>query len=60
MMFVIPAVGLKVRKPDGGVLPAEGEMVLPDSYWSRRLKFGDVTIGESPRKHRKSKSEESD
>ncbi len=60
MIFVIPGPGLKVRKPDGGVLPAEGEMVLPDQYWSRRLKFGDVTIGEMPRKSRKSKSEEND
>jgi hypothetical protein len=41
--FIKPAPGLKVRKPDGGELKAEGEKVEINSYWLRRLADGDVS-----------------
>jgi hypothetical protein len=37
-----PAPGLKVRKPDGPLLPEEGATVELTSYWRRRLAAGDV------------------
>lgn len=33
---------LKVRKPDGGYLAAEGEALVLDSYWLRRLQDQDI------------------
>lgn len=41
-LFIKPAPGLKVRKPDGGELKPDGEQVEPSSYWLRRLADGDV------------------
>lgn len=37
-----PAPGIKVRRPDGRHLAAEGEVVEMSSYWQRRLAAGDV------------------
>ncbi|GAA4651682.1 hypothetical protein GCM10023116_39660 [Kistimonas scapharcae] len=43
MTFTIkPADGLKVRKPDGSHLAADGESVVLTGYWRRRLADGDV------------------
>lgn len=36
--------GLRVRKPDGGVLDSAGEAVIWTPYWQRRLTDGDVQI----------------
>jgi hypothetical protein len=38
-----PATGLRVRTPDGGLLPESGATVERSSYWIRRLDDGDVT-----------------
>lgn len=40
--FIKPADGLKVRRLDGVHLSADGETVVLDSYWRRRLLAGDV------------------
>ena len=40
-----PAEGVKVRRPDGRHLAAEGETVTMTSYWQRRLADGDVVEG---------------
>lgn len=37
-----PAPGLRVRRPDGALLAADGEPVEMSSYWLRRLADGDV------------------
>jgi len=37
-----PASGIKLRKPDGQLLAAEGEIVVANSYWFRRLQDGDI------------------
>lgn len=43
-LFIKPIEkGLKVPKPEGGFLNAEGEQVQKSKYWLRCLKFGDVT-----------------
>lgn len=39
---LIPADGIKVRKPDGKHLDPAGESVEMSSYWLRRLAAGDV------------------
>lgn len=44
---------LKVRKPAGGYLAAEGESLELTSYWRRRLRDGDVAISKAPRKSTK-------
>lgn len=47
-LFLKPAPGLAIRKPDGGWLNADGERVAPSPYWSRRLRAGDVLPVETP------------
>ena len=51
--FVKPKAGLRVVKPGGGVLPAEGQNVRLDGplgrYWRRRLKDGDVSEATPPK-----------
>jgi hypothetical protein len=50
-IYVIPKNGLKVRHPDtGGYLPEAGALVEDSSYWRRRLRDEDVTLGEAPAK----------
>jgi len=44
-----PAPGLRVRKPDGSILAADGESVVVNTYWRRRLNHGDVVLGETPK-----------
>lgn len=39
-----PINGARVRKPDGSILQAEGDLVERSSYWLRREKDGDVTL----------------
>lgn len=48
---VKPVNGVYLRKPDGQILSADGETVIVDSYWLRRLNEGDVTevVAESPK-----------
>jgi len=43
--FLVPAEGLLVRHPQGGHLAAEGDTVVLDSYWRRRIADGSVTEG---------------
>jgi hypothetical protein len=40
--------GLRVRQPDGRLLPAEGARVAITPYWLRRLNDGDVVRGKPP------------
>lgn len=48
-LILAPAKGRQVRHPDGKMLAAEGETVLVDSYWYRRINDGDVvTIDAEP------------
>lgn len=42
--------GLRVRRPDGRLLPAEGARVAITPYWHRRLAAGDVVRGRAPAK----------
>lgn len=39
-----PAAGLKIRKEDGTLLPAEGDTVIFTSYFARRLNDADVEL----------------
>lgn len=41
---IMPAAGLKVRKPGGGHLAGAGEPVAWSPYWQRRKDDGDVAI----------------
>jgi hypothetical protein len=41
-MTIKPAHGLRVRTPDGGLLPESGATVERNSYWIRRLDDADV------------------
>lgn len=44
-----PKAGVKVVKPDTKLALAEqGEIVIQDSYWLRRLADGDVLLCEEP------------
>lgn len=53
-----PAKGLMVRMPDGSLLPDAGKRVRLDTFWRRRIKFGDVEIvAEKPTKKPKSGGE---
>lgn len=47
--FIKPAPGLRVRMPNGNVLPAEGAAVAMNSYWLRRLEDGDVIEAGMPK-----------
>ncbi len=50
-IFVIPKTGLKVRNPeDNQHLPEGGKLVQDNSFWRRRLRDGDVTLGKAPAK----------
>lgn len=54
IVFLKPAKPeLKVRKPAGEYLAAEGESLELTSYWRRRLRDGDVTSSQPPRKSTK-------
>ena len=52
-MYVVPAEGLKIVDPvqyntPAVFLPPEGREVDANDYWRRRVRDGDVTIGEPP------------
>lgn len=49
MAYLIPQAGVTVKYPDGRrKLPADGAEVALDTYWHRRLRDGDVKVGEPP------------
>lgn len=49
-VHVKPAAGLLIRNPGREYthLPAEGEMIVLDDYWRRRLRDGDVELVVAP------------
>ncbi|WP_137971866.1 DUF2635 domain-containing protein [Pseudomonas sp. F(2018)] len=47
--YLVPAEGLKVRHPQGGYLPPEGDYVVLDSYWRRQLADESVQKGQPPK-----------
>jgi hypothetical protein len=48
-VYLVPAEGLKVRHPLGGHLKPEGDHVVLDSYWRRRIADQSVTKGNPPK-----------
>lgn len=48
-VYLVPVEGLKVRHPLGGHLKPEGDHVVLDSYWRRRIADQSVTKGEPPK-----------
>lgn len=51
-----PAKGVRVRGPDGRVLPPEGAEVPRSSFWFRRLRDGDVELVEPKKAPAKKKT----
>lgn len=47
-VFATPKEGLLVRQENGKPLAAEGEPVERNSFWLRRERDGDVTLGPVP------------
>lgn len=47
-VYLVPAAGLKVRHPLGGHLKPEGDFVVLDSYWRRRIAERSVARAEPP------------
>lgn len=47
--FLKPVEGGRVRKPDKSVLKDEGEWVVMDTYWQRRLDHDDVVETDPPK-----------
>ena len=52
-MYVIPAEEMQIPDPSQRgtpdyFLPPEGREVIADDYWNRRVRDGDVTVGEPP------------
>ncbi|WP_447588645.1 DUF2635 domain-containing protein [Aquipseudomonas campi] len=47
-VYLVPAEGLLVRNPLGGHLPAEGDDVVLDGYWRRRIAEKSVVVGKRP------------
>lgn len=43
-----PVNGLRIRKENGQLLPAEGALVELNAYWKRRQNDGDVTLTAAP------------
>lgn len=49
MLYVIPKRGLSLRDPHlADRLPPEGRMVPDTLFWRRRLRDGDVFLGQPP------------
>lgn len=48
-VYLVPAKDLKVRHPLGGHLKPEGDHVMLDSYWRRRIADQSVTEGNPPK-----------
>lgn len=58
-IFVKPAPGLKIRDPETKLhLPEEGAQVVKSSFWSRRIKDGDVLTTEPKPEVKEIKKEE--
>ncbi|MBK3748268.1 DUF2635 domain-containing protein [Stutzerimonas balearica] len=57
-VFLVPAEGLKVRHPLGGHLKPEGDFVVLDSYWHRRMADGSVATGTPPTRKRQAAPKE--
>lgn len=56
-----PAAGMKVIKPDSKLaLKSEGEEVIQDSYWLRRLADGDVLLMEDDKQAQPAKAKKSE
>lgn len=56
---VVPVDGRAVPDPAGGdLLPAEGREVYDGVWWRRRLAAGDVTLKETTKAGKASKTEE--
>lgn len=47
-VFATPKVGVLVRQENGTPLQAAGEIVERSSFWLRRERDGDVTLGPLP------------
>lgn len=41
-LYLKPALGLVIKKPDGSKLAADGEKVPRTSFWLKRMADGDV------------------
>ena len=48
-VYLVPAKGLKVRHPLGGHLNPEGDHVVLDAYWRRRIADQSVSKGNPPK-----------
>lgn len=47
--YLVPSEGLKVRHPQGGHLNPEGDYVVVDTYWRRRIADKSVRAGTPPK-----------
>lgn len=57
-VYLKPAEGLKVRHPLGGHLKPEGDHVVVDTYWRRRLADKSVSIAAAPKAAKPSAAKE--
>lgn len=57
-VYLVPGKGLKVRHPLGGHLKAEGDFVVLDSYWRRRIADQSVSKGTVPKATKPAASKE--
>lgn len=48
-VYLVPAKDLLVRHPQGGYLKPEGDHVVLDTYWRRRLAEKSVMPGTPPK-----------
>lgn len=48
-VYLVPAEGLLIRHPLGGHLKPEGDFVVLDGYWRRRIADQSVTQGKPPK-----------
>jgi hypothetical protein len=48
-VYLVPAEGMKVRHPLGGHLKPEGDHVVVDTYWRRRIADKSVSQGTPPK-----------
>jgi hypothetical protein len=59
-MYVIPQHAI-VRDPyDFSILPPEGKEVPDNRYWRRRLRQGDIKLGQPPKPPKNKKGEATD
>lgn len=48
-VYLVPVEGLLVRHPLGGHLKAEGDFVVLNAYWRRRIADTSVIIAKPPK-----------